>query len=151
VEFDLVTIVPEPLATLFVQPVRWSIVDDEEYLSSPVVSDQLLDESEERGTVEYLCKSIVEFRRLNIYCAKDMRCLALSVGIDAWLLSNSCPRVMQGPVEPKACFILEEYYAATDTGFFLIAGNRFLSQISCLCASARANRFRGRCTEKPSL
>ena len=82
--------------------------------------------------------------------AEDVRCFSKTVGIYARLASDAAPRLVERAVEPEARLVFEEDDAATGSTLFLIEGNDVRSHAACLSRSARASRFRGRCTENPS-
>jgi hypothetical protein len=73
-----------------------------------------------------------------------------AIGIYPRLDSDGAPRLVERSIKPEAGFVLEEDGAPTCGGFFLIAGNVVLNHSACRARSARANRLRGLCTEKPS-
>jgi hypothetical protein len=106
---------------------------------------------QERVAVEDVGELIRESRFVEADRAEDMSSLAGSEGVDARLVSDPRPGRVQSAVEPEAYFVAEEDDSPALGRFFLIAGKRFLIQTSCFSLSARANRFRGRCTENPSL
>ncbi len=148
---DAMAVLAKPLFADFLKVVARPVVDDEKDLATGISRNEQLQKSEKRFTVEFGSKLIGEPRIPKADGAKDMGGLPLAEGVDARLKPDSGPGPMEGSVEPETGFILEENCSSASGGFFLIAGNRFLSQSVCLSRSARANRLRGRCTEKPSL
>ncbi len=150
VQLDSVRVFSEPRLPLVVEPMARPIVDDEEDFPRRVLLNQLFEKLVKRVPVEDWRESEGEVSVLEGDGAEDVRRLPEPEGVHARLHSDSRPRLVQGPVEPKTGLVPEHHNAATSSGFFLMAGKRWCTQSSCAAASARARRLRGRCTEKPS-
>jgi hypothetical protein len=140
----------KPPLAIFFEVVARPVIDDEKYLPRSVLPDEVFEEHQERLPVEDVGELIRE-SGFEADCPENVRRLACSEGVHTRLMSNPRPSRMKGAVEPEAYFVAEEDDSSTLGGFFLIAGNLFFSQTACFSLSARANRLRGRCTEKPSL
>lgn len=143
-QLDEVAVGFEPVLACVIQPMRGSVVDDKKYLSPPIGRHKLPKKLKEGGAVEDGSKAIVKIRSVEIHGAKYVGSLALTVGVYTRLLSYPRPCLVQRAVEPEACLVLEQDYPAACPRFFFIAGNLFVTQISCFSASARANLLRGR-------
>lgn len=150
-QLEQVPVRREPFLPLIVEVVGGAVVDDQEELPRAVLRDELLQVDEEGLTVEDLGEPEGEIGFVERDRSIDVRRFSQSEGVDARLKTDSRPGLMEGAIEPKARFVLEGYEAAAARGFFLIAGSRSRSQMACFSASARASRFRGRCTENPIL
>lgn len=148
-KLDGLRILPQPFPAFYRQPMGRGVVYDQEDLSTRVNRDQLLEEAKKCRSVEHLGETEVECRGVEVHGAKHVSRLALSVRINTRLLANRGPRAVESAIQPKACLVLEKHYATTLSGFFFMVGNRLRSQICCFSWSARANRLRGRWTEKP--
>ena len=104
----------------------------------------------ERVAVEHGSEAVVEARVLDGHRPEDMCRLAQTVGRHTRLHADARPGLVQRAVQPEARLVLEQDYALASLGFFLIAGSRSFIHTACSSGLARAKRFRGRCTEKPS-
>ena len=136
------------LTPLGVEVVARAVVDDEEDLP-PGAAHEPRQELEEGPGVEDLGELRVEARpALQRQRAKDVRGLAHAEGVDARLHADAGPRLVQRPIEPEAGLVLVQDYAAAGGRFCLMRGS--FSRSHRASASARANRRRGHCTEKPS-
>jgi hypothetical protein len=145
-----VGIVGEPLLAVFFEVVARPVIDDEKDFPRSILRDEVFEENQERLPVENV-RELIRESGFEAYCAENVRRLSCSEGVNTRLIPNPGPSRMKGPVEPEAYFVAEDDDSSTLGGFFLIAGNLFFSQTACFSLSARANRLRGRCTEKPSL
>ena len=150
-ESDVRGVVPEPSLTVLVEIMTGAVVDNEEHLAASVLSDEVLEKYQERLAVEDVRELIVEAGLIETDRAKEMGGLALTESVYARLLTDSRPGTVECSVEPKADLVSEQNDASTLGGFFLIAGNFSLIHTACFSKSARANRLRGRCIEKPNL
>ena len=110
-----------------------------------------LEERQERDAVED-GRELVEKPRSLFECddAEDVRGLAHAERVYAGLAANSGPRLVERAVEPEAGFVAVSNDASALARFFLIAGSVSRSQVAWRARSARASRFRGRCTENRS-
>ncbi len=150
-QLDAVTVLRKPCLTHFCEIVAWAVVDDEKYFSARVLHE-VLKKLQKCQTIENRSKYVAKLRFfLQRHRAENVGCLPLTKGVDLRLLAYPGPRTMQASVKPKARLITEHHNTATPAGFFFIAGNVFRSQMACFCASARAKRLRGLCSEKPSV
>ena len=140
----------QPALTFLGEPMTGRVVDDEEDLATSVATHELAQELEERDPVEHRREPKRELPVVERNRAEYVSGLAQAVRIDPRLHADTGPRAVKAAVLPEAGFVLEDDYSAAVGGVFLIAGSRYLSQISCASRSARASRLRGRCTEKPS-
>lgn len=148
-QFDAVRVLAEPTLPLLVQVVAGPVVSDEEDLLCGVPGNEELEEVQVGFSVEDRSKLEGEASCPDAHGTVEMGGLAQPERVDSRLLAYSRPGAVERAVEPEAGFVLEEDLSATTGGFFLIAGNSLRSQYSCFSRSARANRLRGRCTEKP--
>ena len=149
-ERDIVRVLVQPPFPFVVQVVTGAVVDDQEDLPPRVFGDESLEEAKERLSIEDVGELVAKSSVLQPYCSEEVSGLSLTIGVDARLASDARPSSMKRSVEPEAGFVPEEDNTSTCGGFFLIAGNFSFNQMACFSASARANRFRGRCTENPS-
>ena len=143
-QLDEVAVGFEPSFACFIQPVGGSVIDDEKDLSSPIGRYKLLEKRKESGAVEYGSEAVMKISGVEIHSTEYVGGLALTIGIHAGLLPYPRPCLMQCAVKPETCLVLEQDYATACPRLFFIAGNLFVSQISCFSASARANLLRGR-------
>src|SRR5262245_24594353 len=140
----------EPSLAVLVEVVARPVVDDQEHLAATAAHD-LLQEVEESGAVEYRGELVQEPRsRLQRHHAEDVGGLAHPEGIYTRLLTHPSPGLVERAIEPEARLVAEGNDATALSGFFLIAGKVWRSQVAWRARSARARRLRGRCTEKPS-
>jgi hypothetical protein len=145
------TVIREPALCFRRELVPGSIVDNQEDLLTVVLCNQPFEERPERLSVEDIGKPKRKAGFVKRDGAKQMCCFSLSVRVNAWLTSNPCPRLVQRTVEPETGLVFEKDYTTASRSLFFILGSLVRNQYSCNSASARARRFRGRCTEKPSL
>jgi len=140
----------EPYFAFGRKMVAGGVVDHEEDLAT-APRYQVLEKLEERVPIEYTgklpAKSGFVLKRNG---AEYMGCFPHPEGVHTGLNPNFRPRLMKCSVKPEARLILEHHDTAASLGFFLSLGKVSLSQVACACASARANRFLGLWTEKPS-
>lgn len=148
---DAARVLGEPLLPFLVEVVAGAVVDDQENLATAVLRDEVLEEAQERLTVEDLGELEGKARVGEAHGSVDVGSLSLAEGVDAWLVPDARPGSVEGSVEPETGLVLEENHPTASRRFFLIAGNRSSSQTRCFSRSARASRFRGRWTENPSL
>ena len=151
VQLDAMSVFGEPLLARGRKVVTWGVVNDEEDLAPSVLADEALEERPKGIAVEHVSKPVREPRIVESYRCEQVRSLSLTVRVDSRLATDARPRPVKCAVEPEACFVFEQDYAPTLGCFFLIATNVVRSQCSCHSWSARASRFRGLCTENPSL
>lgn len=129
-QLDAVTILRQPLLSLFLEVVAGTVVDDEEDLASAARND-LLQEIEERESVEDWREPVVElWPFLDGNDAEHVRSLAQAERIYAGLAANSGPRLVECPVEPEARLVTEGNDTAALPRFFLIRGKVARSQVA---------------------
>jgi hypothetical protein len=149
-ELDAFVVRAQPSFAGVIEPVARAVVDDHEHLPRRVLAHDVLEKAVEGVTVEDVREEVAKVDLLHrdrtVYVCR----LALAEGIDTRLVSDARPGLVQRAIEPETGLVLKDYDSAARSGFFLIAGSRTRSQWACASASARAKRFRGRCTEKPS-
>jgi hypothetical protein len=102
-----VGVVVEPLFTVIVKVVAGSVVDNEEYLPGRMLSDEVLQESEERPPVEDIGELIRKPRLIETDRTEDVRGLARSERVYPWLVSDSGPGSVERSVEPEADLVAE--------------------------------------------
>ena len=141
----------KPLLPLRRQVVAGRVVDDQEDFAPLVFRDEPLEEGPEGFAIEDVGEPVGEVRLVKSNRRIQVGGLPLAIGVDPGLTPNACPRSVKRAIEPKAGFVLEEDYSTAGCSFFFIRGNFVRSQYACRSWSARASRFRGRCTENPSL
>ena len=149
-QLDAVCVGREPGTARWVEPVARPVVDNEKDLAAAVAAHQQAQEVVESPAVKHWRELIGEPGVVQREGSVDVGSLAQPVRVYARLDSNSTPRLVERAIEPEACLVFEQDDAATPGRFFLIAGKRVRSQAACRSRSARASRFLGRCTEKPS-
>ena len=149
-QLDEVPMLAKPPLAVVVETMTRRVVDDQEDLATIVAQHELAQELQERLPVEDIGEAERELGVVEGDGPVHVGGLAQPVGVDAGLNADPRPRAMQATVLPEAGFVFEDYDAATASGLFFSAGSVVLSQRACASWSARANRLRGRCTEKPS-
>lgn len=127
------------------------IVNNEEDFAPSVHCPEALEEGPERLPVEHIGKPVRKARIVETDRREQVCCFALTIRVDSGLAADPCPRSVKCAIEPEARFVFEQDYATAGCGFFLIRGKVVCSQCAWRSWSARASRFRGRCTENPSL
>ena len=88
-KFNFATILGEPPSAFLVQIVPWAIVKNEKDRSPSIFSDEPLQKPEEGFSIENFCELKSELGLIQTYCAVDVSCLSLAVGINAGLVPNS--------------------------------------------------------------
>lgn len=128
VKLDLAFVSRQPVFAVVVEPVTRAVVDDEEDLARSEACHQLLKELPKRVAVEHFRETVGKRAVFERNGGEDMRGLALTESVDAWLRAYAGPRLVERAVEPEARFVFEEDEASACGGFFLIAGKRSFSQ-----------------------
>jgi hypothetical protein len=115
-KLDEATILAQPAFAVVVEVMARAVVDDQEDLAALVTAHELPQELEERGAVEHRCEAERELGSVERDGAEDVRGLAQSIRVDAWLNSDARPRPMQAAVLPETGLVLEDHNTATARG-----------------------------------
>lgn len=94
------------------------IVDNQEDLTALTVFEQVFEKHQKSFSVEDISKLKAESCMLKAHSAIDMGGLALTVGVDSGLFSNSRPSAVQGAVQPEAGLVFKEDVSTASSGFF---------------------------------
>lgn len=148
-QLDFFGVLFQPILAGVVEPVTRPIVDDQEQLPWRIFGDELLEELVECVAVKDRREAVGEIGILERDGSEDVGRLPQSICVDTWLVAYPGPGLVESSIEPETRLVLEEDDSAACGGLFFRAGNRSRSQTACASASARASRFRGRCTENP--
>lgn len=129
-EFDALWVVGKPLLSGVVEPVTWTIVDDQEDLPPVILFDQQEQEFMEGMPVEHGRELVAEKCLIDADSTVDVGGFPHPEGVDPGLHADLRPCLVEGPIKPEAGFILEDYDAATGGSFFFISGNRSRSHVA---------------------
>jgi len=125
------------------------IVLNQVYFLREIASQNPLEISDVRFSIEHILKMIEKSGTVQFDCSKSLERVSLSGGRDFRLRTYPCPGAIEGRVLPEAGFVFEEDRCPFAFGFFLMVGYLYRTHRDCTLLSALASVFRGRCTEKP--
>ncbi len=112
----------KPGFPLWFQVVARAIVKNQEYLSTRGF-DELLEEGEKSGAIEYLCELVFKTGRwLDRNSPEHVSCLAHAKRIDVRLNTTPRPSSVKTAIEPETGLVAKHHDAAAAERFFLIAG-----------------------------